>query len=194
MKEVMVLRDPDKVKIIFNKWRGKILDLLSKKPYTIKELAEILKINPGTVFHHMKILEGAGLIEIIRTEMVGNIVMKFYQSVAREFRFDLLETKDTKIHSIIESKLKKIVNALSTYRINIPDDKKKTVLKQIAEFWDLENKIKENIEVETTIKDFTADIQREVFILVSLLKLNKDAEYTKRRDELIKLLEDYQEK
>ncbi|MFX0135322.1 MAG: ArsR/SmtB family transcription factor [Candidatus Hodarchaeota archaeon] len=194
MKEVMVLRDPDKVKIVFNKWRGRILDLLSKKPYTIKELAEILKINPGTVFHHMKILEEAGLIEIIRTEMVGNIVMKFYQSVAREFRFDLLETKDTKIHSIIESKLKKIVDALSTYGITIPDDKKKQVLKQVAEFWDLENKIKENIEVKTTIKDFTADIQREVFILVSLLKLNENKEYMKKRDDLIKLLEDFQEK
>ncbi|MHA1381664.1 MAG: ArsR/SmtB family transcription factor [Candidatus Helarchaeota archaeon] len=170
MKEVMVLRDPGKIKIIFNKWRGKILELLSKKPHTIKELAELLKLNPGTVFHHIKILEEAGLIRIVRTEMVGNIVMKFYQSAAREFRFDLLETKDTKIHSIIKSKLKHIVNALTAYGIKVPDNEKDPFLKQIAEFWDLENKIKESIEVKTTIDDFPADVQREVFILISLLK------------------------
>ncbi|MHA1301840.1 MAG: ArsR/SmtB family transcription factor [Candidatus Helarchaeota archaeon] len=192
MKEVMVLRDPNKVKIIFNKWRGKILELLSQKPHTIKELANILKVNPGTVFHHIKILEHAELIEIIRTEMVGNIVMKFYQSVAREFRFDLLETKDTKIHSIIESKLKNIVNALSAYGIDIPDEKKNEIIKQIAEFWDLENKIKESIEVKTTIKNYPADIQREVFILISSIKLNENTDYTKKREELIKNLKKFE--
>lgn len=181
----MVLSDPEKVKIIFNKWRAKILELLSKEPHTIKEMAITLKINPGTVFHHIKILEDAGLIEIVRTESIGNIIMKYYQSVAREFRFDLLETKDEKIHSIIESKLEKIVNALSAYGINIPDNEKSAVKKQIAEFWDLENKIKESIEVQTMIKDFSADIQREVFILVSLLKLNQNEEYVKKRESLI---------
>jgi len=192
MKEVMVLRDPNKVKIIFKKKKEKILELLSQKPHTIKELANILKVNPGTVFHHIKILEHAELIEIIRTEMVGNIVMKFYQSVAREFRFDLLETKDTKIHSIIESKLKNIVNALSAYGIDIPDEKKNEIIKQIAEFWDLENKIKESIEVKTTIKNYPADIQREVFILISSIKLNENTDYTKKREELIKNLKKFE--
>ena len=191
MKEVMVLRDPKKIKIIFNKWRAKILEMLSKKPHTIKEMADILKINPGTVFHHINILKDADLVEIIREELLGNITMRYYQSVAREFRFDLLETKDTKIHSLIESKLEGIVNALKYYGIVIPDKDKKTAEKKIAELWDLENKIKESIEVNPTIESPAEDIRGEVFLLASLLKLSKNEEYIKKRDELLKYLDKF---
>jgi predicted transcriptional regulator len=42
--------------------RLKIVGLLAKEPYSVEQLAEILKIRPSTVSHHLAKLSNAGLV------------------------------------------------------------------------------------------------------------------------------------
>ena len=43
--------------------RLKIVGLLAEKPYSVEELAELLKLKPPTISHHLAKLVEAGLIK-----------------------------------------------------------------------------------------------------------------------------------
>ncbi len=43
--------------------RLRIVGLLAARPYTVEELAAAVELTPGTVVHHLKRLEAAGLVE-----------------------------------------------------------------------------------------------------------------------------------
>ncbi|NIM02462.1 MAG: helix-turn-helix domain-containing protein, partial [Acidobacteria bacterium] len=70
-----------------------ILDLLSDTAATTSQIAAALDMPKGTVGHHMKVLEQAGLVRIVRTEKVRAIEAKYYGRTARTFL--LGSTKDT---------------------------------------------------------------------------------------------------
>ncbi len=42
--------------------RLRIVGLLAARPYTVEELAASVELTPGTVVHHLKRLEAAGLV------------------------------------------------------------------------------------------------------------------------------------
>lgn len=58
--------------------RPAILRALADGEATVSQLAERLGRPPGTVGHHLKVLQDAGLIRISRTEQVRAITAKFY--------------------------------------------------------------------------------------------------------------------
>jgi DNA-binding transcriptional ArsR family regulator len=65
--------------------RTKILFLLRERAASITELAEALSSPKGTVGHHVKVLEQAGLIRVVRTRKVRALTEKYYGRVARLF-------------------------------------------------------------------------------------------------------------
>lgn len=54
-----------------------------------KQLAARLGASPGTVGHHLHVLEDAGLAQIVARRVVRGIVAKYYTRTARIFDFDL---------------------------------------------------------------------------------------------------------
>lgn len=84
---------PDQLKVSLDRTRKTILDLLSDAAATTSQIADVLDIPKGTVGHHMKALEQAGLIRVVRTEKVRAIEAKYYGRTARTFL--LGSTKDT---------------------------------------------------------------------------------------------------
>jgi DNA-binding transcriptional ArsR family regulator len=65
--------------------RTKIVFLLRERAASITELAEALSSPKGTVGHHVKVLEQAGLIRVVRTRKVRALTEKYYGRVARLF-------------------------------------------------------------------------------------------------------------
>jgi DNA-binding MarR family transcriptional regulator len=59
--------------------------LLRERSASITELAEALACPKGTVGHHVKVLERAGLIRVVRTRKVRALTEKYYGRVARLF-------------------------------------------------------------------------------------------------------------
>ena len=53
--------------------RGKIIDLLKKKPSNANKIAEILKLDYKTVRHHLKVLEKNNIITAINKGSYGAV-------------------------------------------------------------------------------------------------------------------------
>jgi DNA-binding transcriptional ArsR family regulator len=59
--------------------------MLRERAASTSELAVVLETPKGTVGHHLKVLEKAGLIRVVRTRKVRALTEKYYGRVARLF-------------------------------------------------------------------------------------------------------------
>ena len=82
---ILRVQETAQYKALFEETRLQIVDLLLERAATITELAEALEKPKGTVGHHVSSLEDAGLIRVVRTEMVRAIEAKYYGRVARTY-------------------------------------------------------------------------------------------------------------
>lgn len=82
------LTDPGQYRALFEPTRLQIVNLLLDRAATTSELAEILGKPKGTVGSHLKSLEAAGLVRVVRTSRVRALEAKFYGRTARVFLFE----------------------------------------------------------------------------------------------------------
>ena len=75
----------EQYKALFEETRLQIIDLLTQRAATIKELSDTLEKPKGTIGHHVGVLEEAGLIKVVRTKMVRAIEAKYYGRTARTY-------------------------------------------------------------------------------------------------------------
>jgi DNA-binding transcriptional ArsR family regulator len=81
----IALTEPAQVKALSHPLRNVILGLLHERAATVTELAAALERPKSTVAHHVKVLEDAGLIHVVRTRRVRAIDERFYGRTARMF-------------------------------------------------------------------------------------------------------------
>jgi DNA-binding transcriptional ArsR family regulator len=90
IKDVITVKDPSAVPIVFHEKKAAILKLLIEKEMTIIDLKHATGLNPGTIKRHLNDLLEHGIIQLSRTEISDHsIVMKFYRAVAKEIKFDI---------------------------------------------------------------------------------------------------------
>jgi DNA-binding transcriptional ArsR family regulator len=87
LDEILEVRRPDQFRAVGDPTRQKIISLLSERAATTSQLAEALGQPKGSVGHHLKVLEEAGLIRVVRTRQVRAITEKYYGRTARFFEF-----------------------------------------------------------------------------------------------------------
>jgi DNA-binding transcriptional ArsR family regulator len=83
--DVLVVREPQRQRALAHELRAKIIALLRERARSINELARELDIPKGTVGHHVKVLEDAELIRVVRTRKIRAVTEKFYGRTARLF-------------------------------------------------------------------------------------------------------------
>lgn len=83
--DVLVVSEPHQIRALADDLRARIVLLIRERAASITELAETLSMPKGTVGHHMKVLENAGLIRVVRTRKVRALTEKYYGRVARLF-------------------------------------------------------------------------------------------------------------
>ena len=113
MDEVHEITDIAQLKAISDPFRHKILLALCHDFTTTKAIAEHLDEKPSRLYHHVDVLEEAGLIRVVETRQVRGAVEKTYEPVARRFRVDhrLFEDAEnkgelaTEAHAMIEQGL-----------------------------------------------------------------------------------------
>ncbi|MGZ3668023.1 MAG: ArsR/SmtB family transcription factor [Ktedonobacterales bacterium] len=69
--------------------RTRILVIIQNQPATAKQIADRLGYSPGTIGHHLQVLEEAGLAKVVARRLVRGIVAKYYTRTARIFNFRL---------------------------------------------------------------------------------------------------------
>ena len=83
--DTLVVADPERLRALADDLRSKIVMLLRERAYSTTELAELLGVPKGTVGHHLKVLERAELIRVVRTRQVRAVTEKYYGRTARLF-------------------------------------------------------------------------------------------------------------
>lgn len=81
--DVLVVSEPERLRALTGDRRVKIIALLRERARSTTELAAELGQPKGTVGHHLKVLEQAGLIRVVRTRRVRALTEKYYGRVAR---------------------------------------------------------------------------------------------------------------
>jgi len=81
----IALSEPPQVKALGHPLRNTILGLLHERAATVSELAVALERPKSTVAHHVKVLNEAGLVQVVRTRRVRAIEERFYGRTARMF-------------------------------------------------------------------------------------------------------------
>lgn len=85
---VFLVDDLETLKVMTDPTRIEILHILAPEPQTINQVAEKLGLTNSRLYYHFKQLEDHGLISVVNTRMVNNIVEKFYWSTAEDFDID----------------------------------------------------------------------------------------------------------
>src|SRR5215467_8734825 len=69
--------------------RSRILGIIQNQPATAKQIADRLGATPGAIGHHLRVLEAAGLAQVVARRLVRGIVANYYTRTARIFTYDL---------------------------------------------------------------------------------------------------------
>lgn len=88
----------EKLQVISNPLRMKILECVIPKARTIKEIGDLLGMQSNTRYYHMSELTEAGMARVVHSELVSGIQQKWYRASARYFRLEphLLYTNDAR--------------------------------------------------------------------------------------------------
>jgi len=89
VKEIAVIEDPQKLKMILDRLSWKILVMLSEKEMYPLEIAKKLGVHEQKVYYHIRKLAKAGAITIIREEEKKGAIAKYYTVVSPAFGIEL---------------------------------------------------------------------------------------------------------
>ena len=95
MPEIETIKNFEQIKLLSDPHRQAILRLLMAGPATLTQLGRVLGQHPAWVRHHLKQLEGAGLVEMRTAQVSGGFVEKYYQAKARAFFFQQMILPDS---------------------------------------------------------------------------------------------------
>jgi DNA-binding transcriptional ArsR family regulator len=81
------INDLEQIKALAHPLRVRIIETLaSSDPMTTKQVAELLGEKPTRLYHHVGLLEKAGLIRLTHTRKNRGTTEKYYEAIARQFR------------------------------------------------------------------------------------------------------------
>lgn len=84
-KEIFMMSDAQKLKMILGKLSWRILTLLSNKEMYPLQIARELAIHEQKVYYHVRKLERAGAISVVREEKKKGATAKYYKTVSPAF-------------------------------------------------------------------------------------------------------------
>src|SRR6267378_5020223 len=87
MKPVKMITDPAAMELLGDDTRRRIIYLLRARELTISQIAEELRMTPQAIYHHIKKLLPAEMVEVTREERVDNFIETYYRATAEVFSF-----------------------------------------------------------------------------------------------------------
>ncbi len=96
MKAVKHISDPEAFKILADETRRKIVFLLRAKEMTVSQIADQLDLTPQTVYHHIKRLVEAEMVEVTREVRVDHLIESYYMATAEVFHLTVGKTSGGK--------------------------------------------------------------------------------------------------
>jgi DNA-binding transcriptional ArsR family regulator len=88
MKRTHRLTTLKQLKALADPLRLRVLEAFVQQPATTKQVATLLGENPTKLYHHVQILEEAGMLRLVETRKNRGTVEKYYRAVAEDFTVD----------------------------------------------------------------------------------------------------------
>jgi DNA-binding transcriptional ArsR family regulator len=89
VKEIAIIEDSQKLKMILNRLSWKILVMLSEREMYPLEIARKLGLHEQKVYYHVRKLAKAGAITVVREEEKKGAIAKYYKAVSSAFGIEL---------------------------------------------------------------------------------------------------------
>lgn len=115
---LFVIKDLETLKVITDPLRFQILEVLGEEPQTVKFVADKLGMTSNRLYYHFNLLESAGLIKVVRTQTINNIIEKFYWTTAKEIMVDQ-DVVNANPEAVVEDINRVIIAALDTTKEDI---------------------------------------------------------------------------
>jgi DNA-binding transcriptional ArsR family regulator len=119
MRTLKVFKDPKAFQLAADRTRRRIIHLLRARELSVSQIADELKMTPQAIYHHVRKMLDAGLIEVAKEERVDHFIEAYYQATAELFEFTYGETTHQEYK---EARTKEALQALTRIGLTIPID------------------------------------------------------------------------
>jgi len=118
-RAVVIIKDPEMIKLLADFTRAEILRLLSDRPMTETQLSSKLGLTKAAVGYHLHLLERGGLIEISRVEAEEHgILQKYYSAIAALFIVDPDFMPDDVKRYFLKTQMEHLRGMFSVFRLH----------------------------------------------------------------------------
>ena len=167
MRAFKVFSDPKAFELAADRTRRRIIHLLRARELSVSQIADELEMTPQAIYHHVRKLLDAGLIEVAREERIDHFIETYYRAAAEVFEFTYGDASGQEYQ---EARTKEALRALSRVGLVLQIDEE-TVSKLAKMFSrmhsagskpDLEEKIAQLEGLDFFTKQDAAKIAREL--------------------------------
>lgn len=114
-----IITDPKAFEIMADETRRRIIHLLRARELTVSQIAENLDKTPQAIYHQIRKMVEAGLVEVAREERVDHFIETYYRATAEVFNFSHGQGTTTEMH---DQRLRNGIKALDKLGFNVQID------------------------------------------------------------------------
>jgi DNA-binding transcriptional ArsR family regulator len=81
-QDIYIIEDLETLRVLADPLRTQIYEILLQGPASVGQVAERLGLAQGRLYYHVNMMEKLGIIRVVETRMVSNMVEKMYRAVA----------------------------------------------------------------------------------------------------------------
>jgi len=119
MKAFKTIKDPNAFQLLGDETRRRIIYLLRAKEMTVSQIAGELNLTPQAIYHHIRKLRDAGMVEVAREERVDHFIETYYRASAEIFNMSHGSGSSSTYH---EEKAAESLQALSKIGLPVRED------------------------------------------------------------------------
>jgi DNA-binding transcriptional ArsR family regulator len=119
MKAFKLITDPQAFQLLGDETRRRIIYLLRAKEMTVSQIAGELNLTPQAIYHHIRKLRDAGMVEVAREERVDHFIETYYRASAEIFNMSHGQGSS---QGYAEEKAAESIKALSKIGLKVRED------------------------------------------------------------------------
>lgn len=149
MKAFKTITNPNAFDLLADETRRRVIYLLRAKEMTVAQIASELGLTPQAIYHHIRKLREADMVEVAKEERVDHFIETYYRATAEVFH---LSHGEGTSQAFLENKAKDAITALQLIGLKLSTDPT-----TIAKIVDLEARM-ETIGEKGEVNDRIADL------------------------------------
>jgi len=179
MKDQKIIKSPHAFQLLADETRLKVVYLLRAKEMTVSQIAGELGLTPQTIYHHIKKLREADMVEVAREERIDHLIEYYYRATAGMFHFVNGSCAEERVGP---KRIKSVLKALGPIGFETNHSSK-----QISAIAKLKDELRHQRERHETLDkiyeldEFDSSTERDLIEFAMMMRMN-DREFEKYLD------------